>query len=77
MELVVAAACGQQNKNARVVYRHPGALVDQLVVDARPEAAGGIGKAGLDGEGAIHLGVDVPVAELSGVQVPPRTVRSG
>jgi DHA1 family inner membrane transport protein len=75
VELVVADACGQQNKGARVVYRHPGGLVDQLVVDARPEAAGRIGQAGLDGEGAIQLGVDVPVAELSGVEVPPRTVR--
>ena len=32
--------------------RHPRGLADELVVDARPEASGGIGKAGLDGPGA-------------------------
>jgi hypothetical protein len=75
VELVVADACGEKNKSARVVQRHPWGLSDDLVVDARPEASGGIGKAGLEGEGAIHLGVDLPVAELGGVEVAPRAVR--
>ena len=69
VELVVADTCGEHYQGARVVDRHPGSLVDDLLVDARPERLCGIGSTGLEGEGLFDLSVDLLVAELGGIEV--------
>ena len=67
VELVVADMCGEQDQGVRVVNRHPGSLVGDLVVDAGPERSGGVGSMELEREGLFDLGVDLLVTELGGI----------
>src|SRR5260370_12954211 len=73
VELVVADAFGQHDEGARVVDRYPGSLVDDLLIDVRPESPGGIRSTVLERQGLRDLGVDPLVAELGGIEVPART----
>jgi hypothetical protein len=62
----VADPRGQDDQGARVVERHPGRLVDEFMVDARPQGARGVGETGLQCQGLCHLVVNPRVAELGG-----------
>ena len=55
MELVVAAPHREHDQRTPVVERNPRGLVDDLPVDVRPEQPGGVGRAGLGGEGLPEL----------------------
>src|SRR6266851_3465435 len=48
VELVVADTFGKHDQGARVVDRHPGSLVGDLLIAVRPERLGGVGTAGLE-----------------------------
>ena len=66
---MVVAGRARAFHGARVVDGHPRRLVDDLVVDACPERAGGARVVGLEREGLGDLGVDASVAELGGIEV--------
>src|SRR5262249_10933732 len=69
VELVVADPVGEHDQRALVVKRDPRGLAGDRPVDVRPEQPGGVGRAGLGGEGLPVLGFYPRVAEFAVVQV--------